>query len=55
MRWEPITKPPPAAGHVLGPRADAVAFRCVGRHGEVTDYSHRNLRDETSRFANLLR
>jgi acetyl-CoA synthetase len=41
--------------HALGPRADAVALRCIGRHGEVTDYSYRNLRDETSRFANLLR
>ena len=38
--------------HVLGPRADAVALRRMGRHGEVTDYSYRNLRDETSRFAN---
>jgi acetyl-CoA synthetase len=95
MRWEPITKPPPAAGrfnltdyqracegfswflarqwldglpggglniayeavdrHALGPRADAVALRCVGRHGEVTDYSYRSLRDQTNQFANLLR
>ena len=38
--------------HVLGPPADAVALRRMGRHGEVTDYSYRNLRDETSRFAN---
>ncbi len=95
MRWEPIIKPPSAAGrfnladyeraceefswsrarrwldglpggglniayeavdrHACGPRADAVALRCVGRHGEVTDYSYRGLRAETNRFANLLR
>jgi acetyl-CoA synthetase len=41
--------------HASGPLADAVALRCVGRHGEVTDYSYRDLRDETSRFANVLR
>jgi len=95
MRWEPITKPPPAAGrfnladyeraraefswaqarqsldglpggglniayeavdrHALGPLADRVALRCLGRHGEVTDYSYRDLREQTNRFANLLR
>ena len=95
MRWEPITKPPFAAGrfnladyqraceefswsrarealdglpggglniayeavdrHAAGPRADAVALRCLGRHGGVTDYSYRDLKDETSRFANVLR
>jgi acyl-coenzyme A synthetase/AMP-(fatty) acid ligase len=36
------------------PRRPVVCW-CVGRHGEVTDYSYRNLRDETGRFANLLR
>ena len=41
--------------HALGPRGNAVALRCVGRHGEVTDYSYLGLREETSRFANLLR
>jgi acetyl-CoA synthetase len=41
--------------HALGPRADAVALRCLGRRGEVTGYSYRRLREETSRFANLLR
>jgi acetyl-CoA synthetase len=95
MNWEPITKPPPAAGrfnltdyqraceefswsrarqwldglpggglniayeavdrHASGPLADAMALRCVGRHGEVTDYSYQDLRDQTNRFANLLR
>src|SRR5487761_1738397 len=37
--------------HALGPRGNAVALRCVGRHGEVTDYSYQRLREETSRFA----
>ena len=41
--------------HATGPRADAVALRCIGRHGDVTDYSYRNLLDETNRFANVLR
>jgi len=41
--------------HADGPRADALALRCLGRHGEVTDYSYRSLRDQTDRFANLLR
>ncbi len=41
--------------HASGPLAEAVALRCVGRHGDVTDYTYRDLRDETNRFANLLR
>ena len=32
-----------------------MALRCVGRHGEVTDYSYLGLREQTNRFANLLR
>jgi len=41
--------------HAAGPRSDAVALRCLGRHGGVTDYTYRDLRSETNRFANLLR
>ena len=41
--------------HASGALAGAVALRCVGRHGDVTDYTYRDLRDETNRFANLLR
>jgi acetyl-CoA synthetase len=41
--------------HAAGPRADAVALRCIGRAGAVTEYSYRRLRDETNRFASLLR
>src|SRR6516165_4888691 len=36
--------------HALGPRAGGVALRCVGRHGEVADYSYQGLREETNRF-----
>ncbi len=41
--------------HAGGDRADATALRCIGRAGEVTEYSYRDLRAETNRFANLLR
>jgi acetyl-CoA synthetase len=41
--------------HAAGPLADAVALRCLGRHGEVTDYTYQRLREQTGRFANLLR
>jgi acetyl-CoA synthetase len=41
--------------HARGARADAVALRCLGRDGEVSEYSYRSLRDQTNRFANLLR
>ena len=41
--------------HAAGARADAVALRCVGRLGGVTEYSYRDLRAQTNRFANLLR
>ena len=41
--------------HVLGPLADRTALRCLGRHGEVTEYSYQDLREQTNRFANLLR
>jgi acetyl-CoA synthetase len=41
--------------HAAGPRAAAVALVCVGRHGEVSEYSYRDLRAETNRFADLLR
>jgi acetyl-CoA synthetase len=41
--------------HAGGPRAGTVALRCIGRKGEITEYTYRGLRDETNRFANLLR
>ncbi|HEX9039826.1 MAG TPA: acetate--CoA ligase [Trebonia sp.] len=41
--------------HAAGPLARAVALRCIGRHGDVTDYTYRDLRDATNRFANVLR
>ncbi|MEV0402652.1 acetate--CoA ligase [Actinoallomurus sp. NPDC050550] len=40
--------------HASGPRSDAVALRCVGRHDELTELTYEDLRRETSRFANLL-
>ena len=41
--------------HAAGARSDAVALRCAGRLGGVTEYSYRDLRAQTNRFANLLR
>jgi len=41
--------------HAAGPRRDQVALRFLGRRGEVRELSYAALRDETSRFANLLR
>ncbi|MGZ4799817.1 MAG: acetate--CoA ligase [Acidimicrobiia bacterium] len=40
--------------HASGPRADHVALRCLGRHGEVRELTYRELRDATNRFANAL-
>jgi acetyl-CoA synthetase len=40
--------------HVRAGRGEAVALRCVGRGGEVTDVSYAELLGQTSRFANLL-
>ncbi|HEX9064000.1 MAG TPA: acetate--CoA ligase [Streptosporangiaceae bacterium] len=41
--------------HANGPRAQHVALRCVARDGSITDLTYARLRDETNRFANLLR
>jgi acetyl-CoA synthetase len=40
--------------HAAGPRAAVTALRCIARDGAVTDVSYASLRDQTSRFANLL-
>ncbi|HEX6873904.1 MAG TPA: acetate--CoA ligase [Micromonosporaceae bacterium] len=40
--------------HASGPRRDAVALRCLGRHGEVDDITYAELARRTNRFANLL-
>jgi acetyl-CoA synthetase len=40
--------------HAAGPRAHAVAIRCLGRDGETRDVTYADLAAETSRFANLL-
>jgi acetyl-CoA synthetase len=41
--------------HAAGDRRDAVALRCLDRHGAVTDVTYGDLLRRTSRFANALR
>ncbi|NDU71476.1 acetate--CoA ligase [Actinomadura sp. DSM 109109] len=41
--------------HAGGPLADRVALRCLDRHDRVTELTYARLRDETCRFANVLR
>ena len=41
--------------HALGPRADHLALRWLGRAGERRDLSFRELAAATNRFANVLR
>jgi acetyl-CoA synthetase len=40
--------------HAAGPRADHVAIRWLGKRGEVREYTYRQLRELTDRFANVL-
>ncbi|RPH75902.1 MAG: acetate--CoA ligase [Candidatus Rokuibacteriota bacterium] len=40
--------------HAVGPRADRVALRWLGKRGDVRDYTYRDLRGLTDRFANVL-
>jgi acetyl-CoA synthetase len=41
--------------HAAGPRADRIALRWRGRHGERRDVRYTDLAEQTSRFANALR
>jgi len=41
--------------HAEGPLADHVALRCIGRDGTAVQVHFRELREQTNRFANLLR
>jgi acetyl-CoA synthetase len=41
--------------HAAGPRSSATALRCIGKTGEVTEFSYASMRSKTSQFANLLR
>ncbi|MGA7669452.1 MAG: acetate--CoA ligase [Nitrolancea sp.] len=41
--------------HAAGPLADHLAIRWLGRNDEVRDFSYADLRDQTNRFANVLR
>ena len=41
--------------HALGPRADRVALRWLGKSGERREFTYRDLAAETNRFANALR
>ena len=40
--------------HARGPRARHLALRWLGRRGDVRDLSYEDLREQTSRFANVL-
>jgi acetyl-CoA synthetase len=40
--------------HAAGPRGSAVALRCLGKDGVVRDFTFAQLRDRSSRFANVL-
>ena len=40
--------------HAAGARADHVAIRWLGKRGETRDYTYRDLRELTDRFANVL-
>jgi acetyl-CoA synthetase len=40
--------------HAAGPRGRRVAIRWLGKRGEVRDYTYRDLRELTDRFANVL-
>jgi acetyl-CoA synthetase len=41
--------------HAFGARADYLALRCIGKRGEIHDFTYAELGRETSRFANALR
>ena len=41
--------------HAVGARADHLALRCLGKRGEIHDFTYAELGRETSRFANALR
>ena len=41
--------------HVIGGSGDKLALRCLGKDGRAQDFSYEELRQATSRFANLLR
>jgi acetyl-CoA synthetase len=40
--------------HAAGPRGGHVAIRWLGKRGEIRDYTYRDLRELTDRFANVL-
>jgi acetyl-CoA synthetase len=41
--------------HAAGPRRDHLAIRWLGRGGAVRDFSYADLREQSNRFANVLR
>jgi acetyl-CoA synthetase len=41
--------------HAAGALRDRVAIRCLGKSGSVADFTFGKLRDQTNRFANVLR
>jgi len=41
--------------YAQGPEKDKLALRWLGAHGDIADYTYGDLKDQTNRFANLLR
>jgi acetyl-CoA synthetase len=41
--------------HAAGPLRDKIALRWLGKDGELVDYTYGSLKEQTNRFANLLR
>ncbi len=41
--------------HANSPRRDQLALRWLGAHGEVRDFTYGDLKEQTNRFANVLR
>ncbi len=41
--------------HANGPRRDQLALRWLGKDGEVMDFTYGDLKEQTNRFANVLR
>jgi acetyl-CoA synthetase len=41
--------------HAAGPKRDKLALRWLGKDGEVVDFTYGDLKEQTNRFANLIR
>jgi acetyl-CoA synthetase len=41
--------------HAAGPKKDKLALRWLGKDGEIVDFTYGDLKEQTNRFANLIR